>query len=336
MTQGQSYWQKIQLGRETVAGTAVAATAVHRGVAKVTDNLETVFPDENIGLATGSDRSYIPKLGAEISFDDTPATFENLLHVFEAGVKAVGTGVADGAGSGKVYAYPFPTTTPITVADIKTYTLEGGDNAQCEEAEYCVVQEWELKGKADEAWTYTAKWFGRQLTPTTYTGALAVIAVEECLFNKTKIYLDAAAFGSTLVSNQLIEASIKGKTGFKPRSTASGAKYFSHAEWTAEEMEITAELTFMHDASAIAEKALWRAGTARLLQLKCEGTALATAGTYTTKTLKIDLPGKWDKFESLDNDGGASIVKGSFKVRYSTVAASSGVITIVNEIAAVA
>jgi len=335
MAQGQKYWQKIQMGRESSAGTAVAASSIHRGVGMVEDNLEVVFPDENVGIATRADRAYIPKLGATIKFNDSPATFEQILHMLEGGIKTVGTGVADGVGSGKVYDYPFPTTSPLSVADIKTYTIEGGDNAQCEEAEYAVVQEWELKGKADESWMMTSTWFARQLTPANYTGALALVEVEEILFNNTKLFIDtpASGFGNTQVSNQLIEASIKGKTGFKPRSTATGAKYFSHAEWTASEMEISAELTFLHDAQAISEKSHWRAGTARLLQLLCEGTALTTAGTYSAKTMKIDLPGKWEKFAGLEDSDGASVAKGTFALRYNATAASSGGITIVNQTA---
>lgn len=337
MTLGQQYWQVIQMGREATPGTAVPATTIHRGTGMVEDGLKTVFPDENVGIAMRGDRAYIPELGAMIKFNENPATFEQIMHEFEASLANVGTGVADGVGTGKIYDYPFPTTTPLEITDIKTYTLEGGDNAQCEEAEYAVVEEWELKGSVNEPWKKTSSWFARQLTPTNYTGALSLVAVEEMLFNNTKLFIDtpSSGFGNTQVSNQLLSASIKGKTGWHPRATASGALYFSHAEWTASEMSITAELSFLHDSSMISEKAHWRAKTARLVQLLCEGKPLGTAGTYSKKTMKINLPGKWEKFGALEVDKGASMAKGTFVVRYNSTAASAGGITIVNEVASV-
>jgi hypothetical protein len=335
MSQGQKYWQIIQMGRENVPGTPVEPTTILRGVGTVEDALEVVFPDENVGIATRSDRAYIPKLGAEIKIDDTPATFEQILHMLEAGIKTIGSGVAD--GSGRVYDYPFPTTNVLSVADIKSYTLKGGDNAQCEQAEYAVVQEFEIKGKADEAWTMASTWFARQLTPSNYVNNLGLVAVEEILFNESKLFIDTPSdgFGKTQVSNQLIEASVKVKTGFKPRSTATGAKYFSHAEWTASEMEISAELTFLHDAQAISEKSYWRLNTARLIQILCEGSELGAPGTYQRKTLRINLPGKWEKFAGLEEDKGASIAKGTFAIRYNATVASAGGILIVNEIGSV-
>ena len=42
--------RKLQYGKETTAGTAVAATAVWRGIGTIQDNLETVFPAEDIGI----------------------------------------------------------------------------------------------------------------------------------------------------------------------------------------------------------------------------------------------------------------------------------------------
>ena len=45
-------------------------------------------------------------MGGSLAMAATPATFEQLPHILEAGIKSVGTGAADGAGTGKIYAYP--------------------------------------------------------------------------------------------------------------------------------------------------------------------------------------------------------------------------------------
>src|SRR3989304_4623311 len=105
---GVKLLRRIQLGRESVAGTAVASTTIWRGVGGLDDKREIKFPDENVGIIGGTDRSYISKLAGAISFESVEATFEQFPHILEAGVKLVGTGVAGGPGSGKVYAYSFP------------------------------------------------------------------------------------------------------------------------------------------------------------------------------------------------------------------------------------
>ena len=88
--------RKIQLGQETAAGTAVAATQLWRGVGMIADEREVIFPEEDIGYLSGVDRTYVPKVLASIALGDTPATFEQFPYILEAGVKAIGSGAAGG------------------------------------------------------------------------------------------------------------------------------------------------------------------------------------------------------------------------------------------------
>lgn len=325
--------RKIQLGREVTAGTAVAATAVWRGMGSLEDQRETAFADEAIGLMVPTDRAYQPKLLSGMVFEDGPATFEQIFHVLEAGIKTVGTGVADGAGSGKIYNYTFPTTAPNT---IKTYTIEGGDNQQAEEMEYAYVDELNLNGAGGEAVMLTANWLGRQSTPTSFTGALTAPTVEEILFSKGKLYInaDTSAFGTTIKSSTLLEMSLRIKTGFIPVWTADGALYFTFHKQVRPEVELN--ITFEHDATGVAEIAAWRARTARAIQLKFEGAALASAGTaYTYKTLIVNLAGKWSEFEKIGEKDGNDIVAGTLRGAYNATLATMGNIIVVNEVASV-
>ena len=83
MTQGIKALRRIQLGAESVAGTQVAATTLWRGTGTIQDNLEQVFPEEDIGILPGVDRSYIPKVEAMLSLSQTEATFQQLPYLFE-------------------------------------------------------------------------------------------------------------------------------------------------------------------------------------------------------------------------------------------------------------
>lgn len=323
--------RKIQMGLETTAGVAVAATALWRGNGTIEDARETVFVEEDVGYLSGLDRVYIPKLLAKLSLDETPATFEQLGYVFAAGIKNVVTGSADGAGSGKIYTYTFPTTAANTY---KTYTLEGGDDQQAEEMEYSHVEAFKLAGKGGEAVTVQADWQGRQVTATTYTGSIAAPTVEEVLFSKGKLYIDAigGALGTTQKSNTLIGMELSVTTGLMPVWTADGNTYFSFTKLTMP--EVVLKITFEHDGIATTEKSNWRAGTARLIRVNFDGTALATPGTsYTYKTLRIDLAGKWETFDKLDEQDGNDIVTGTFRARYNATAAKFAEIVVVNELA---
>ena len=119
-------------------------------------------------------------------------------------------------------------------------------------------------------------------------------------------------------------------TGWVAIPTGDGNLYFSSVKRVGDETEL--QITFEHDATSVAEKAAWLAGTERALRLIWTGTALGTPGTHSTKKLTIDLYGKWSDFEPIDDQDGNSVVTGTFRVGYSTAAAKKAVFSVVNEL----
>lgn len=328
---GAKAFRKIQLGLESTPGTPVAATALYRGVGALKDDTEIVYSEEDIGYIGGASRNYIPKIGGTLTIDSTEATFEQLPYWLEAGIEAE-TPTQDGTGSDYIYVYNMPTTAVNTT---RYYTLEFGDNQQAEEMEYSFVSEFTLEGNAGEAWKIGGTWMGRQVTPTTFTGAIALPTVEDIVFQKTKLYIDdeGGTIGTTQKSNTLLSATLSHTTGLVPVWTADGNLYFSFVKLVTDETIL--ELTFEHDGTAVAEKAKWKAGDARLIRLLIEGSAVATPGTtYSNKTLIIDLAGRYADFEALSDQDGNNIINTSFRVGYSETAALKGKITVVNELTA--
>jgi hypothetical protein len=323
--------RKVILGRETTAGTATDGTTIWRGTGVFTDNLETVFTEEDIGYLSGVDRAYIPKAEASFSMDETPATFEQLPHILEAGVMTA-TPAANGVGSsGYVYTYNFPTTEART---LKTYTIEGGDNQQAEEFAYGFVESFTISGAAGEAVQMSADWLGRQIATTTYTTDATIPTVEEILFSKCTFAIDTAggSYGGTAKTNTLLGMTLDVDTGWQAVYTGSGQIYFSFAKSTMP--EVTCEVTMEHDTTSVAEVAAWRAGTARRLQFSFAGSTLTTAGTtpsYTTKVLVINLTGKWESFDGLDEQDGNDTLTGTFRARYDSTATSFAQIIVCNE-----
>jgi len=322
--------RKLQFGRETTAGTAVAATTIWRGSGTIEDQREMATATEDVGVLMPPSRVYTARLQAGLALDEVEATFEQLPYILEMGMKSVGTGATADAGSGRVYAYDLGTTTANTIA---TYTIEGGDNQQAEVMEYSICRSFTLSGESGQAWMMSAELIGRQVATTSFTTSLALPTVEEILFPRTKLYIDTASgIGTTLKANTLLAASLNVKeTGVAPVYTADGELYFSfHKTMGA---SATLEVTFEHDATAVAEIAAWRAGTERAVRLLATGSALTTAGTtHTTRKLIIDAWGRWEKFEKLDERDGNDVVTGTLRIGYSATAAQALEITVVNEL----
>ena len=304
----------ITLGKETTAGTAVPTTVIWRGLGTLQDATTVSFVDEDIGYMVGDNRSYISKVEGQLTMDDTPATFEHLPYLFAAGVENIFTGAADTAGSGIIYQYDMATTAAETP---KTFTIEAGDNQATEEMAYCFTQQIRLSGAPGEAVMMSADWIGRQVAPTTATTGLTPAVVEEILFGKGNIYIDTigGTVGTNVKANTLMGFNLTVDTGQRPVYAANAALYYATIKQVSP--EVTLSVTFEHDATATAEKAFWKAETARQIQLKFTGSALTTTGgAYGTKTLIVNMAGSWETFDKLGEIDGNDILTGTFRGRY--------------------
>lgn len=322
--------RKIQIGQESTAGDEVNASTVWRGTGTIEDQLVTVFPDEDVGYLSGIDRQYIPKVQAALAFDETPATFEQIIHIFNAGVQADTAGAADGTGSGHIYDHVTATTAATTTL---TYTMEGGDNQQEEQFKYGFVESFTISGVAGESLMMSANWLGRQIAVGSFTAGQTAPTVEEILFSKGTLAIDpdTNAAGTTTKSNTLLEMALSHKTGLVPVFTGDGAIYFTFTKNIGP--EILLDLTFEHDTTGVAEKAAWRAGTTRIIQLSFAGSTLASSGSsYSTKTFRIRVAGKWEKFDKIGEKDGNDVVKGTLRACYNATRTLFAEYRVVNEV----
>jgi hypothetical protein len=317
MAQGIKAWRRIQMGKEATAGTAVAATSYWRGLGTIQDNRTEVFPDEDIGILPGVDRTYVPKVEALLTLDPIPATFEQVGYIFQMGI-CDSTSSTDANGFKWDYDFPVQTSDARTVTDLRTYTFEGGDNAAAEEFAYGHVRSFTLSGTAGEALMMSAEVVGRQVAPTSdgsFTAGLSIPAVTEILFSKGSLYIDGCAstdtIGTTQVSNEFLSMDLSVNTGWLPVYTGDGNIYFSFVKQTMP--EVILQITLEHNTKAIAEIAAWRAQTARQIRVQFDGA--------TGNQLILDIAGKWDNFEKIGERDGNDIVTGVFRGRYNSTAA---------------
>jgi len=326
MATGIKAARKIQMGLESTQGTAVDPTTTWRGTGTIQDNREQVFPTEDIGILTGTDRSYFTRYEAQLSLDATEATYQQLPYLFEMGIKHAAAST-DANGAAFVYDMPCATSDMTESTDLYTYTFVGGDNINVEGFAFGFAKSINLSGEAGGALMMSAEIIGRQVTTDEWGASVTIPTVEEILFSKGKFYIDAVAAmpiaEPTQVSNTLIGADVSINTGWQEVYTADGSLYFSFIKPTTPEVTLT--VTMEYNASAVAEIAAWRAGTARVITLKFEGTTAATS------YLTIQIAGKWDNFEKIGERDGNDIVVGTFRGRYNSTTGKMCYIVVHND-----
>jgi len=314
----------IQLGREATKGTAVPATVVYRGpAASIEDGSDVVMADENIGLIASAGRSYIPQIIARLAMPDTEATFEQLPHLLEASwMTATPTGVGP-----YVYTYTKPSA---AAGAIKTYTVEtgnkidnGGDSA---EMAYGFVEDWTLSGKANEPWKMAANWVGRQRNNAALT-SLSVAAVEEILFNKTLLTIDASGgtIGTTAISGVLVDFSLSDKSGLQPVFTADGQLYFTAHKSVKGELTGTITLELNSDDAVATLRTAKEAQAVKLIRLAGSGSA--------SRAITVDVSAKLTKIGTVQNSDGNTTVQVEFVAVYSSTDALYAEIEVTNILA---
>ena len=333
MGTGITALNKVQLGREATAGTAVAATTIGRWEGcYIVDEEEVYFPAENVGLVVDTDRACNPSKSASIAIPENVATFEQILHILEMGIKT-DTPAQDGAGDGYIYEYPFPTTAQLTP---KSYTIEGGNDEDVYEVEYCHAVDFSISGEVNQPLMFTANIRGRQASDASFTAALSIPTVEEMLFNKCKFYSSDVGdgFGNDQLENTLLGFTLNVQTGFVGRQTAEGELYFSYLKQT--KPIVTLDLRMEHNDNAVAEIADARALTARAIRILCEGTAFDTGGTtYNNKTMIMDIAGKYSAIPAVEDDDGSSIMNFTLQGGYNATLSKLGQITVVTSLASI-
>ncbi len=331
---GVKVLRRIQLGIETTAGTAVAATKIWQGEGLATDNQDRQFPVQDDGYLHKTNRSYLSKEGGKVSLDDTPVTSEQLPYLLAAGVEATVSGSADGGGSDKIYQYDFPGVTPNTAPS--ALTIEGGDNQDVGKIEYCTLETLSLEYGAgdDAAWSMSAELCGRQWTDASFT-ALTPIALHE--ITTAKLYIDASGgtIGTTQKTSTFLGLKLKIPSNWQPVLTGDGNLYYTFVKYVGhKDKPITGVLRLEHDTAGEAEMTAARAGTVRLLRVVGEGAAVTTAGTaYSKHSVIFSAAILYDKVPELDEEDGNDVVELPFHVIYSAADALAAQIIVVSETA---
>lgn len=328
MAYGSFTYNKVQLGKETTSGTAVAADIIWRGpFGDIEDARTRNIVDEQVGLLVPAERSYDSQLAAMISFPETELTYEHAPHIFEAGIGAASTGGTTGAYT---YEYAFPTGT--TLNTLSTYTIEAGNavvTGDVREVAYCFVESFTMSGRQGEAWKISANWRGRTVAESTFTGSLALSSLQEALFSNTSLYIDATGgtIGSTQETGVLMAASFDITTGVVPVFVGDGNLYFSTHKFIRPTINFTLTLELEStDTTVKEERDIYEANSVRLIRLSCPGTS--------SRDMVIDGAYKYDQVGTYQNDNGNTTVQLSGHAVYSPTDTLFWSTTFTNDLAA--
>jgi len=228
-------------------------------------------------------------------------------------------------------------TPTITIEIVRqTLTFRGGDNSLAEKGAYGYCKDFEISGSGggdSDAIMMSANFEVRQWIADSFTASLAIPSVSEFMFPEAQLAIDAV--GGTLgatTAGVFTDFNLKYNTGIKKRYGANNSKNYDSALLRGgPEMVFTVGLPY--DTIAQAEIGYWRAQTARKMRLTLNGASVTTPGTtYSKKTVIVDMPGKWESFDGLEDVEGGDIVRGTFRCKYNATAALNPRILVVNEL----
>jgi hypothetical protein len=286
---GDRLLSKYQYGLEGDAtpGTAVAATrklgAAIKGVPM--DRIWTPLKYANGSRAhANAKRNDTLQVRDSLTFDDTNSLyFQMLPFVFHHFLDEMAGVEQTGAQADYLYSIA-PSMTAAN--DPGTFTLEMGDDTQAYEVEGCqftrALIAWRIPTGADSApATGEFSYFGRQMTPTTFTAGQSLHAgIVPANGKLSRLYKDStwAGVGTTELTNTLVGAEIEILAGNHPKPFGSANKYFE--SWGEGELASMITLDIEGGANADAIYDDWQAGTERALRLQLNGPQIGTGLNY--------------------------------------------------------
>lgn len=300
---GSRYFSKVQYGKESTRGTAVAATKILLGhTPSVGSDRKLVFPREDVGINTEAVRGFIHQYLYENTLSIEHGYYQALPMMFGCGLKGGVTPTETTSSQGD-YAWNFsPSLTAANSPD--ALTIELGDDVQAFETEYAMFKRYRISGQVSQGQdaspvSIESDFFGRQLTPTTFTGALSLPSAEPINAKLARFYLDTswAGVGGTEKTNILRGFDIEILTGVHPKFSGSANKYFNeHGEGL---ITATASLTLEGNSDADAIFDAHQAGSLAVMRLKISG---AQIGSGVNHSLSIDIGGRWEAVSPLGSE----------------------------------
>jgi hypothetical protein len=326
---GQMALAKLQVGREVVPGTAVAATRKQPIMSgNLTESVEFNFPQEQRESFHANYRGFATKRSVEVSGMEIAPTYEDLPWFLNFAISSNMDG-APTAISAQQYAF----TPNATVNDLGTATLEVGDDTQAYQVDFAVISRLELNIAKNAPSTLSVDWLGKSATAASFTSNLSDRVTEDINGALALAYIDASSIGSTAVTN-VIDARITIESMQTQFWALDGSLtptdvYRNAARAAAVEMNVA--FTDTTEYAAWQSNISGTGSTQRLIRLVVNGSSIAGTTPATTKSLTVDLYTVWEE-APFGEDDGLRTVGFSGQTVYNTGAGTDFAMTVVNDV----
>lgn len=292
---------EIQIGKESVDGTSVAATRRIAATNVVFRRMETKkhFEDQMTGLLTGPAQAPVSTRNhAEIDVT-WPLDFEQILWPLLSGMKGAVTPTQPG-GAGPAELWTF---TPGVAADPAPdpYTVEFVERSADDRAEmefpFGLCSGWTITAGLEGTPEIVARFFGRKVVDSTFTSSIALPTITHASNARWGIFFDDtwANLGSTQVTGQILGFELTYSDAIRPawyldnRADLDFSKY----EYGVRKMNLT--MTVVHDPDSAkfiqTQEAIKSAGTQVTARIILTGAAFGAPDGSIFQSVGIDMAG---------------------------------------------
>lgn len=305
---GSKVLTKVQYGKETTHGTAVAAdTMLLCAVSLPESDREVKIPEVMIGARTNLliDSAYVARVVADgITLEDADGAYFQLMPLLFSMVLKGNITATEQTSAQNDYLWTFdaPQTGSETLDSI---TLEVGDDTQAYEIAYCLGRSASISFDCDSGEVHcSADLFGDKVAQTTITGGQSVPTAEMMVGTQARLYIDStwAGLGDTELEGALVSGEITINGGGHPKHLGSSQREFdSHGQ---DAITGTMNLTLERTSDVATEELNYRpasgyAVTERFVRVAINGSQI---GSGDNSSLTIDMAGVWTGWHSLDSD----------------------------------
>lgn len=301
---GSRAFSKIQWGKETTSGTAVAADTMILGaeIQPINPDRVPIFPEDNMGVRARSSRALIYQYLAQNTIRIPHGYFQALPMILSCGLKGGVTPSEQTASQNDMLWTHNPSLTATN--SLNSITLEAGDDTQAYEIEYVQFERIRLSGVVAQGAEASpveieADYYGRQVSPVSFSSC-SVPAVTPINAKLSQMWIDSAfaSAGTTPVTNIIRSWELELLTGAHPKFFGSGNKYFD----THDQGDIEAMLTMILEggSSADAEFDKFQIGTEQVIRIKIDSGV--QIGTGVNHSFTFDLWGAYEHVTPLSEE----------------------------------
>jgi len=316
--------RKVQLGKETTKGTAVAATEILLCTAEVNANYDIYQNVAPFGImAENAGPAKVVSKAVDVMLNLDGITYEQLAWLLSMALRPVVT-----AGAGP-YTHTYdPSMAALAVPDSMTLELRHTDGTDNEDLriEYLMARKLSFTINEKQQLQCKADCFGRQVTDNAISAATLPANLEHIVCAEGNVYLndswaaaDAGPPGGGSWSGKLVKANVEITTGLEPFWGVSGNPYFTRHKETGKK-GFKASITAVLDGAAAgattqAERTKAAAVAQRFMTLYFAGTS--------ARKLQLTLAGRHEKgeFAKIGEQEGQDIMEMSIVGWYDATAA---------------